>query len=712
MSDEAQKSLAERLGAATLGVRKELEISRHVFRNQVSYVIHDPVTFRSHQISAINYQIFAALDAEVPLERVLDGLVKRRLLSEEQEEDFYEFIVYLNRLGLLELPCSDGGTLYERLKEKQAARNRWRVESLLFFRVPLLQPDAFLGRTIRFVRPLFTRTALVLWVFAVLACGSLLVSRWHEFTDPLDSMLSFQNIPILWCLLIALKVFHEFGHAYACKAFGGRVPEMGAFFMLLTPCAYVDASSSWSFPNRLHRLVVSLAGMYIESMVAIIALLVFFFTETSQLKVFAHYTFVLSTLVTVGFNINPLMRYDGYYVFADLLNIPNLRSQANRQFMIFARRLLFGVRVPSLGRDRIGSLGLGAFGAASAAYRTLVVCGIIVLIADRMPMLGITLAIVVMGSFVFRLGTTLWNYVQRSPELEGRRSRAQRVVLGICLGSFAFGALVPIPRSTRAFGIVEGRKDRIVRAGANGFLQTSSVSEGDYISQGELIAKLDNAEVDSLVMQHEQLAKSLTSDFYDLLKRRDPSEAIAAQQRLKQSKQQLGLYRELKDGLAVRAPIEGRIVDGVMLRKPGHFVRKGDIVTRISAGSPILRITMTERRFSEASPEIGDDVELRFASTDRLTVKGRIESVSHLGTDQIDDPRLTQLGGGEIPVDPETMRAKSKYFELKVSLTGPIPDQIRHGMSGVAKIDCPPRLLGVDLYRTALRFLHRLRVES
>ena len=160
------------------------------------------------------------------------------------------------------------------------------------------------------------------------------------------------NVPILWTLLVGLKTFHELGHAYACKRFGGTVPEMGAMIMMGTPCAYVDASSSWSFPKRWHRMIVALAGMYFESMLAMVALVVWLCTDTGQLHSAAQYAIVLSTVVTIGFNANPLMRYDGYFILCDLLNFPNLHRDAKASSSSFIKWILYGIESKPVSENR------------------------------------------------------------------------------------------------------------------------------------------------------------------------------------------------------------------------------------------------------------------------------------------------------------------------------------------------------------------------
>jgi putative peptide zinc metalloprotease protein len=330
----APSDLGAKLGDVRASVRPNLDLSRHVFSGKPTYVVRDPITAQTHRFSAQDYQLFISVDQTRTLKESVELLIKQKRITPEQTDDFYRFVVHLHQMGLLTLPLSDGSTLYNRYKQRVDAQKKGKFMKLLFMKVPLAKPDKWLGTTKHIVAPLFTMTAFWIWLACAITCSMVLLVNWREFVNPLGTMLTLSNVPILWILLVGLKTFHELGHAYACKRFGGTVPEMGAMIMMGTPCAYVDASSSWSFPNRWHRMTVALAGMYFESMLAMVAVVVWLCTDTGQLHSAAQYAIVLSTVVTIGFNANPLMRYDGYFILCDLVNIPNLHRDANGFCMV------------------------------------------------------------------------------------------------------------------------------------------------------------------------------------------------------------------------------------------------------------------------------------------------------------------------------------------------------------------------------------------
>ncbi len=605
MSDAtATKTIAERLGPVQAGLRSDLEVTRHLFRGQPQYVVRDPLTFQTHQFSPCDYQILVALSDTVTLGETFESLVHQGKLAAEQEDSFYEFILTLHRLNYLILPIADGKLLYDRFAVRQRT-GRWRqVSGFLFLRVPLFNPDAFLDRTADYVRPLFTRHAFALWVLLMLTGLGFLLRRWDAFKDPTHSILANDTLLFLWLALIGLKVVHEFGHAYACKIFGGKVPEMGAFFIAFTPCAYMDASSAWGFSKTWRRVVVSLAGMYFESMVAFIALLVWCWTDDPLISSCAHHVVVLSSAVTIGFNINPLMRYDGYYVLSDLTGMPNLRQRSMEQVQRLFKRFLLGIDAgPSHETFKV-RLFLFSYGVASAVYKVTLVLAICTMIALKFYLVGIGLAafflVGVVGGVLRRTLVYLW----RSQETQPVRLRAVTLSLvGLVLVPAAV-ATVPIPGSVTVSGIVQTKDDKSVYAQVDGFLQPTDLTAGCLVEKGQSVCRLENVGLQSLVAEARAETEVSRLQYYRSLLH-TPQAASAARLRLVQREERLDTVQQELDLLNLRAPFGGRLLHLVDLRDEGRFVRKGQAVATIAAGAWTVRCMATAQEVADVRPPSG-----------------------------------------------------------------------------------------------------------
>ncbi len=674
MSDvAATKSIAERLGSVQAGLRSDLEVTRHLFRGQPQYVVRDPITFLTHQFSPGDYQILVTLNDAATLGEVFQLLVEQGKLHADQEEDFYQFILTLHRLNYLILPVSDGKVLYQRFAERQRTA-RWRqLSSFLFLRIPLVNPDAFLDRTVDFVRPLFTRTALVLWLIMLLTGAGILWQRWDAFWDPAHSILANETLVFLWLALVGLKVVHEFGHAYACKVFGGNVPEMGAFLIVFTPCAYVDASSAWGFSRMRHRVIVSLAGMYVESIVAMLALLLWCWTDDPLVSSCAHHVVVLSSAVTIGFNINPLMRYDGYYVLSDLTGVPNLRQRSVEQVQRVMKRYLLGISTSSSGNSVGMRVFLFSYGTASAIYKVTLVLAICTMIAMKFYLIGVGLAAFFLFGVLLGVVRRMLTYLWRSPETQPVRWRAISVSLVALVVIPAAAALIPVPGQVVVPGVVQTEDDRSVYAQVAGFLQPSHLTVGGTVERGETVCSLENDSLRDLVA--ETLAQCEVSRLqYCRGLQQSPHTATAARVRWTHCQQRLDNAEQEWDRLTVRAPISGNVAHIVDMRDAGRYVSKGQAVATIAAGAWVVRCLITAEEMADVRPHVGQAVRVRLLLDGVREVEGTVSEVAAQGTRKVFSAVLTQLGGGEIAVAPasletnQSLETNKTLFEVSVRL--------------------------------------------
>ena len=645
-------NIAEQLRDVRVGVRPELDVSRHVFGGEPAYVVRDPVSFQSHRLSAEDYQVFTSINDRQTLGVVCAGLIGSGVLEEDQEEEFYRFVLSLTQRGLLNLPLSDGGRLYKRFQQRQQAKRKSRLMSALFLRVPLVQPDRFLDRTIDLVKPMFTWTALAVWSVGLVASLVVVASRWHEVASPLASILAVGNIPVLWTLLVVLKVIHELGHAYACKRFGGDVPEMGAFFILFTPCAYVDASSSWGFTSRWQRVVVALAGMYFESIAAMFALAVWVFTPPGTLHDAAHYAVVLSTVVTIGFNANPLMRYDGYYILSDAVGMPNLRSEATQHIHDLAARILYGVRKERHGATPLKDIGLTLFGVASTIYKVGVVFGISLVIAHKLPLVGIGMAAMYVLQAVKGNFLSLLNFLRFSDQLEGRRRRAVGVTAALAFGTLLLVGAVPMPGGVETLAVVTRREEVTVRAETPGFLRDVLVEDGDSVSPDDVLCRLENLDIEADAQRLEAKTEALEVQWQRVLFE-DRQKASRFETQLSQIKEDRRVAQQQRDALSVRSDRAG-VVTSVEAERVGRFVQRGEPVAVIGAGPWTLKALLTAEQIIDAGLRPGEEVRFRLIGRPGETHTGRVVRVASQGLKKVEHAELTHLAGGGIAVNPES----------------------------------------------------------
>ena len=701
---KAPASLADRLRDTVVSVRGDLDISRHVFRAGPAYVMRDPITFTIHRFDPGDYRIFCTLRDDSTLAEIFEGLVASGELERSDEEGFYSFILDLHQRNLLSLPVNDADALYRRFERRRRAEQLSKVLGIFFMRVPLINPDQFLSRTILLVRWLFTVPALFGWLAL---CGSALVvaiSRWNELASPVITVLDGNNVGMLFAALIGLKVIHEFGHAYACKAFGGHVPEMGAFLVLFTPLAYVDATDSWTFSRMRRRAVVTLAGVYFESIIGAIAVFVWAATEASALHMLAYQVIVLSTVTTVVFNLNPLLRYDAYYLASDLVGVPNLRARCQEAVAGFAKRILYGVR-PTVGGEAFRpSVWLALFGLAQVGYRSTVMITVATVLVMKFGGLGLVLAVVITGLTLGKALLKLTRYVISSEEVAPMRLRAIGVT-SVVAGTVVFGAtLIPAPWPIDARGVVSFEAVSTLRAPVRGTLGEMPVRVGELVRAGQSLAVLENLDLEAersfFGAEHDAaesrtLRAGLSSPGAGM---EAATDAVRVMSRVRQSDDDISALR-------MDAPADGRILE-VVQRRLGVRVERGDPMLILGSGLPEAVVHVRAFEFAGLRLAVGDTVECRSPAYPERRIFGTVTFVGEVGTKVVEHRVQRSVPTGLVPLNAATGMAADPYFEIRLRLAA--ADAGLSGSQVVVRLPSERRTTAQVIERRVRRFLNRV----
>ncbi len=700
-------SLAPKLRAVRVGVRDDLEVSRHLFRGEPYYIVRDPLTFQSQRVGVADYEVLISIRNDRSLGEIFEQLLGKGPIEKGDEEHFYQLVMSLHGLGFLHLPVSDAKLLYKRFELREQAKRKDRFRSILFYRIPLVNPSAFLDRTINYVRPLFSRAAFGLWLTLVLAGVYVVACRWHEVLNPLHGVLAAKNLPLIWLTLIGLKVFHEFGHAYACRHYGGHVPEMGVYLLLFTPCAYVDATASWGFTKRRQRVYVCLAGMYVEAAIAAAAVLVWAATGPSLLNAIAYNVIFLASAVTILFNINPLMRFDGYYILSDMVEIPNLRQRSADYLKNVFKRVALGVRTKTDSGTRGLRTILATYGIAAMIYRVALMIAITALLATKFMLVGLLFGVFVFGGLIVSVTLKLTSYLWYHEDASRRRALAVAISLVLLLLLPAGIMWIPISIRVQAAAVMVRETELIVRAQTPGLIEELAVEPGTYVEEGEALVRLRNVE------QIEQLLYAQTN--VKLSRSRREAYRVDDMPRFAQESRRLdGLVATLHarqrrvDDLEVRAPIAGHVVDCVRRESSQQLLGAGDPVATIVSGAWQVRAILTEDDVASAAPTTGDRVEFRAPGLPGQTLSGRILRVAPMGSRMVEIPTLTHLGGGDIAVDLITGHAAQPYFEVVVEFDADDDLRLLHGMTGYVCLDGGYESIGKVLSRRVVKFWKKL----
>lgn len=688
-------------------LRSDLQVSRQVYQGEAVYVVHDPVSFRSHRLTVFQYRILASLNPQIPLGQNFQHLASKAEFAESEEKIFFDLVSSFARLGLIVMPGASGQKLFEQHQKIKAMKRRGKLLGILFLQIPLVNPDRFLSRTVHRVSWLFTKSFFFIWLIGMASAGMLLATRIDDVVQPLNGILATKNLPFLWIAFVLLKIWHELGHGYACKVFGGYVPEMGTILIAGTPAAFVDASSAWSFPERYKRLIVMCGGMFFESLVFIACVFLWAFSSSPMLASCAYQLFVMASLVTLLFNANPLMKFDGYFIASELLGIQNLRPKADAQIKRILASTLVGARVSPSHDSTTTKAMLVTYGVSAVIYKFFLVISIAVLVATKFPLVGLALA-------AFHILTTVGMGVQKmtkflltSKETEPVRGRARVVAAAVLIGIPVAAFLIPVPFGVVAQGIVGADTEHYLNVDSPGHFEESLVDSGQVVQSGVPIVKLSNDRLqEDMHVTESSLRDAILR--WEVLQMIDPTEANRQKAAVRELQQQLEESRSLVQKLAVTSPGPGTIVRLTRETDRGLFLQEGTPLAVVADGQPILRTWLNEDQLGSILSDVGTEVSFRIPGRSTTTFQAKIVNVEPAAEEVFRNVALTYVAGGEILVNPATSIPLEPLFQIDLQPQENVLKLTEHGAR--VSLSLPRRYESIAAWtvRKCMRFVHEL----
>jgi len=385
-------------------LRHNVTVHAHRYRGKRWYVLEDHITGQVRRLSPQSYLIVGLMNGQRTVDQLWD--ISSQRLGEEMptHEEMLQLLSSLYQANLVRMDISgDVSELFERGKE--AVKKRWmaKLKSPLSIKIPLVDPERFLASTQKYTKFIFSYYFLAIWCLLVISMLVLAGQHWDELTENVsDRILAADNLLLLWLIYPLIKLLHELGHGYCIKRGGGESHELGIMLLVLLPMPYIDASSSSAFANKKQRMLVGSAGILVELFIASLAMLVWVSAETGLAKSIAYNIIFIAGVSTILVNGNPLLRFDGYYILADYLEIPNLGQRANQYWGWLSKRILFGVKGnASPAYDKREALWLFFYGVSALIYRLFLMITIVLFVAQKYFLIGLILAVwSVIGTFI------------------------------------------------------------------------------------------------------------------------------------------------------------------------------------------------------------------------------------------------------------------------------------------------------------------------
>ena len=520
--------------------------------------------------------------------------------------------------------------------------------------------------------PVFTRGGFVVWLLLVLTASVLAGMHWGELAEGgLARAITPYNLLILWLTYPVVKAIHEFGHAFATKVWGGEVHEMGIMLLVLMPIPYVDASAASAFPERRRRLVVGAAGIMVELTLASIALLVWLNASPGIVSAIAYNVMLIAGVSTVLFNGNPLLRFDGYYIFADAVEIPNLSSRSNRYLGYLVQRYVFRARNARSPVSARGERGWFVFfGIASFVYRMFIIFAIALFLAEEYLAVGVALAAwALLTQVLVPLGKGV-RFVMSSPHL--RRTRAWSIAT---LGTFAATMFVllgvlPVPWWSAAQGVVWLPERSQVRAGTACFVERLLEEPDSVVRVGDPLLRCE----EPLLRSRERVLEARLRELDALHSSQWVDNRVQADitaEEIETLRADLARTRERIDALTLRSPAHGRLVVPGAQHLPGRQLRQGQVVAYVmEEGQLTVRVVVPQDDIGLVR-ERSRAVEVRLAEQIDAAYPAVVLREVPAARGRLPSPALGTAAGGAIPVDPadaDGLTPFSKVFQLELAL--------------------------------------------
>ena len=670
-------------------LRQELRLERDKLRNR--WLLHDPIRGRFHAIGQI---AFAALSRwqPIPPDAFLEHLKKADPSLDFTTDDLKHLTEFLLSEKLLD---QKGAQDTERLANHQAAmRKPWHeqlIHKYLFFRIPLWNPQSFLDRT---------GSAISYWLrptlFKIIACFGLVglyfaARQWGSFVSTFLYFFTPQGFAFYGVSLVILKIFHELGHAYAARHFGARVPIIGVAFLVMFPILYTDTTDVWRVQDKRSRTLINGAGITVELCIAAISLFLWAFLPDGIFRSIAFFAATTSWIMSLFVNLNPWMRFDGYYLIGDLLGVENLQKRGFEVGRWVMRNILFGLREPlSENYPRKAMIGMTTYAWSTWVYRFFLFLGIAILVHHIFPKaIGIVLFTVEIAMFI---ALPFWREIkhwwsQRMSILSHTRGRITMAVSTIALLAF----ILPWPSTVSAPALIRPANDTQLFPPIAAKVQTIHARNGQVVKKGDILLTLK-----SPALEHE---KSIARLELEIAEARWAQRAASLEDRqlgdllrdeLGQKREALNSVTRELDRLTLRAPHDGVVSDLPDSILPGLQVQVPAALLRVSDPQQVELVALPSERHADRL-KLGNDFIFISDQSGRPERKGRLSELSPTADIYVTEPVLTVVGGGSIAVmEDEQGRAVADIPVFKVSglLQG---ETMLREERGVVRIDAKPR---------------------
>ena len=722
MATLAESLISSTSRPLTLRMRPDLNARRHRYHGRTFWVVKEPVGLNYFRFHDEEFAILCMLDGRSSLDDIKEEFETQFTPQKITYHDMLQFVGMLHRSGLvISESTGQGHQLVKRRNEKKWRELMGKLSNVFALRFRGVDPERFLNWLYRYTGWFFRWPTVVFVLCLALAALSLVAVNFEDFHRKLPAFHQFfgpKNWFYLGITMATVKVLHEFGHGLSCKHFGGECHELGAMMLVFTPALYCNVSDSWMLPNKWHRAAIGAAGMYVELFLASCATFLWWYSQPGLLNSICLSVMFICSVSTIVFNGNPLLRFDGYYILMDILEIPNLRQKSTEITKRFFVWLCLGIEQPEnpfLPHQH--QWAFGAYTIAAVIYRWLVVFSIVFFLNRVFEPYGLKIIgqIMALSGFVGLIVQPLWamgKFFWTPGSMNKTKKERVAATAGVVAAAVLFVFAVPLPFSVKCAFEIQPRGGHQVYSAVPAMIKDVLFRPGAQVRTGEVLMKLQN---EDLLLQLTDLegkylqAKESYSVLFDQ-RYADPSAVdqldVAREVRDSAQKQWEEKKREF-DKLTILAPADGTIIpppsrtdkmsqsqgklptwEGTPFdeRNRGALLTPTDLICQIGDPHQMDAVLIVDQAYIDLVKE-GQPVRILLEAYTRKAYDTKIEEIASTEVKIVPRGMSTQASGRlETKADQAgQMRPLNTSYQARAPLTE-VPSTLQAGMQGQARI--------------------------
>ncbi|MCP4389844.1 MAG: hypothetical protein GY802_16235 [Gammaproteobacteria bacterium] len=637
---------------------------QHHYRGKPWLIIADEQNESYFRCSNDAGHFLALLDGATSVEQALDE-TRQSLSSSLQQQDIVMLVANLKSAGLLQDDVAANDDKAQAASKPKS--NRWLSPFAIKF--ALFDPDRLLQKTADLYRPLFSPAALFTWTVMVVLGLATALLNWQALADHSAARFADpQNLLWYWLLYPMVKGLHEFGHACATRRWGGPVHEMGIMLLVFFPVPYVDSSAAHRFGSKHQRITVCAAGIMVEVLLASLALLIWANTEHGLLHDLAFDIIVIGGVSTLLFNANPLLRFDGYYLLSELIEIPNLGTRSDQYLAyLFKHHVLGlpGIRSPVTGAGEVKWL--VTYGICSRIYRVLITLVIALWAAGKFLIIGVLLALwAVIGQMVYPLARSFSRLIPQV--INANRMNRLLAVLSVVSALILAGLTIPVGHSTYSEGVVSLPENALIRAGADGIVIRVQTSDGAPVTRGEVILQLENLELEAkrngLLARLEETRARQQQVFLQ-----DRSQSDILKVKVSALEADIRDVQEQLESLKVVSATDGLVSLPTANDLPGRYVSRGDVIGYVAGPGQASALVVIPQLDIDTVRRDMQAIEVRMSSQPAETLNAAFLRELPQGTDRLPNRMLGSAGQVVLDTrDASGIQLLSNIFLVEIAL--------------------------------------------